>query len=77
MTTEPDHIEAIARAYCKRLGLDPDSDWGETVEHRIGKSGSVEAKFTPAKMWQRYIKDVREAIGPMAMREAIEEVMGK
>jgi hypothetical protein len=54
-------IEAIARAYCTKLGLDPDAqEWGPL------------GGFRPA--WRYKTPEIREAI---AMREAIDDVLGK
>ncbi len=51
-------VEAVARAFCRRMGLDPD-----------------ELAYPPLtrKHWEGWKRQAREAI---AMRLAIEEVMG-
>jgi len=58
-------IEAVARAYCRRMGLDPDEKtWGES------SPGSLQCSFRP--YWRTMVERAREAI---AMQEAIAEVM--
>ncbi len=55
-------VEAVARAFCRRMGLDP-NDYGKF------DLNSRHAGYR----WQFFIVQAREAI---AMRLAIEEVMG-
>jgi hypothetical protein len=57
-------IEAIARAYCVKLGLDPDE--------RIWSSNGAWIPHGEL-MWRIKARQVREAI---AMRAAIQEVLG-
>ncbi len=55
-------VEAVARAFCKRMGLDPDRDWS-------AKPGLHD----PLPYWTRFRQDAREAI---AMSLAVKEVLG-
>ncbi len=59
-------VEAVARAFCRRMGLDPD----EVVSWEWR---SPEEPECPVREWECHQDQAREAI---AMRLAIEEVMG-
>ena len=54
-------VEAVARAYCKHMGLNPD----EMV------IAAIDARLSDVSQWWRYERRVREA-----MHLAIKEVLG-
>ncbi len=60
-------VEAVARAFCKRMGLDPD-EGGCLLP---GNSSFDVAYYGPR--WQQVAQDAREAI---AMSLALKEVLG-
>jgi len=60
-------VEAVARAYCKRMGLDPD-EGGCLLP---GNPSFDVAYYGPR--WQQVAQDARKAI---AMRLAVDEVLG-
>jgi hypothetical protein len=62
--TMDETVEAVARAFCKRMGLDPDEDGCQIPS----KSGWLEYGLR----WRQVEQDAREAI---AMHLAIREVL--
>ncbi len=58
-------VEAVARAYCRRMGLDPDEKGGECPW-----TGQLVISLKPN--WETYSLAARHHI---AMREALDEVL--
>jgi hypothetical protein len=57
-------VEAVARAYCKRIGLDPD----EMIDDDISEDDGPKSP-----LWRMWKYNAREAI---AMHLAVQEVLG-
>ncbi len=52
-------VEAVARAYCRRMGMDPDA----------------KITGTNCCYWELHLDAARDAISERAMREALDEVL--
>ncbi len=61
-------VEAVARAFCKRMGLDPDANLVAPLAP-VGR----DARQRATAQWQLFSASAREAI---AMHLAVHEVLG-